>query len=116
MADTGYDKLKRIADGIIAAGQAPIVIDSKRLLESPESVLRNLCQKVGIDFISSMLSWEAGPKKDDGVWAAYWYHNAHRSTGFAPYQPKSEPFPERLKALLDECQLLYDELLPWAIS
>jgi hypothetical protein len=40
LADTGYDKLKRIADGIIAAGQAPIVIDSKRLLESPESVLR----------------------------------------------------------------------------
>ena len=116
LADTGYDKLKRIADGIIAVGQAPIVIDSKRLLESPESVLRNLCQKVGIDFISSMLSWEAGPKKDDGVWAPHWYHNAHRSTGFAPYQPKPEPFPERLKALLDECQLLYDELLPWAIS
>ncbi len=63
LADTGYDKLKRIADGIIVAGRTPIVIDSKRLLESPESVLRNLCGKVGVDFHSSMLSWEAGPKK-----------------------------------------------------
>jgi len=116
LADTGYDKLKRIADGSIVAGRTPIVIDSKRLLESPESVLRNLCGKVGVDFHSSMLSWEAGPKKDDGVWAPHWYHNAHRSTGFVPYKPKSEPFPDRLRPLLEECQLLYDSLLPWAIT
>jgi len=63
-----------------------------------------------------MLSWEAGPKKDDGVWAPHWYHNAHRSTGFVPYKPKSEPFPDRLRPLLEECQLLYDSLLPWAIT
>ncbi len=116
LADTGYDKLKRIADEIIAAGRSPVVIDSKRLLESPESVLSNLCGKVGVDFSPSMLSWEAGPKKDDGVWAPHWYHNAHRSTGFVPYEPKSEPFPDRLKPLLEECQLLYDSLLPWAIT
>ncbi len=116
LADTGYDKLKRIADGIVAAGQIPIVIDSKRLLESPESVLKNLCEKVDIVFSPSMLSWEAGPKKDDGVWAPHWYHNAHRSTGFVAYKPKSEPFPEQLKPLLDECQSLYDQLIQWSID
>lgn len=116
LADTGYDKLKRIADGIVAAGQTPIVIDSKRLLDSPESVLRSLCRKVGIDFSLSMLSWEAGPKKDDGVWAPHWYQNAHQSTGFVPYKPKSETFPEQLRPLLDECQSLYDQLVQWSID
>lgn len=116
LADTGYDKLKLIADRIVAAGQTPIVIDSKRLLESPESILRELCGKLDIDFNPSMLSWEAGSKTYEGVWAPHWYHNAHRSTGFVPYQSKTEPFPERLKPLLDECQSLYDELLPWAIG
>jgi len=115
LADTGYDKLKRIADKILAEGQTPIVIDSKRLLESPESVLKNLCEKVNIDFDLSMLFWEAGPKKYEGVWAPHWYHNAHRSTGYVPYKPKTEPFPVRLKPLLDECQPLYDQLLPFAI-
>ncbi len=115
LADTGYDKLKAIADGILAEGQRPIVIDSKRLLESPEVVLEKLCERIGIDFHRTMLSWKAGPKEADGVWAPHWYHNVHQSTGFVPYAPKTEPFPERLKPLLDQCQPLYDELLPHAI-
>lgn len=116
LADTGYDKLKQLADAIVAKGQKPVVIDSKRLLESPESILRQLCDRVGIEFVDSMLSWEAGPKPDEGVWAPHWYHNAHRSTGFVAYKPKTETFPERLQPLLEECQVLYNELLPFAIQ
>ena len=116
LSDTGYDKLKQLADAIVAKGQEPVVIDSKRLLESPESILRQLCDRVGIQFEESMLSWEAGPKPDEGVWAPHWYLNAHRSSGFVAYKPKTEEFPERLQPLLEECQELYDELLPFAIE
>ncbi|MBT6381590.1 MAG: sulfotransferase family protein [Opitutales bacterium] len=116
LSDTGYDKLKQLADAIVAKGQEPVVIDSKRLLESPESILRQLCDRVGIQFEESMLSWEAGPKPDEGVWAPHWYHNAHRSSGFVAYKPKTDEFPERLQPLLEECQELYDELLPFAIE
>ena len=116
LSDTGYDKMKQLADAIVAKGQEPVVIDSKRLLESPESILRQLCDRVGIQFEESMLSWEAGPKPDEGVWAPHWYHNAHRSSGFVAYKPKTEEFPERLQPLLEECQELYDELLPFAIE
>lgn len=28
-----------------------------------------------------MLSWPAGPKPYDGVWAPWWYAQTHRSTG-----------------------------------
>ncbi len=115
LADTGYDKLKALADAIVARGGEPIVIDSRRLLESPESVLRALCRRVEIAFDPAMLLWPAGPKPFDGVWAPHWYANVHRSTGFASHVPKTEPFPENLRPLLEECQELYDALLPYAL-
>ncbi|NOY05394.1 MAG: hypothetical protein GXO82_01980 [Chlorobi bacterium] len=51
----------------------------------------------------------------DGVWAKYWYGGVHRSTGFKPYRPKSDPFPERLKPLLEECRPYYERLRELAI-
>lgn len=57
-----------------------------------------------------MLQWPAGPRPEDGVWAKYWYDSVHRSTGFAPYQPESTPFPDQLKPLLEECLPHYEEL------
>ena len=116
LADTGSDKLKQLADEIVAKGQEPVVIDSKRLLESPELILRQLCDRVGIEFEDCMLSWEAGSKADEGVWAPHWYQNAHLSTGFVAYKSKAEAFPKRLQPLLDECQELYDELMPFALQ
>ena len=50
-----------------------------------------------------MLSWEAGGNPADGVWAPYWYGNVHRSTGFVPYRPKSEPFPAELEEVFAVC-------------
>ena len=43
-----------------------------------------LCEAVGVAFDPAMLSWPAGPKPEDGVWAPYWYRSVHRSTGFGP--------------------------------
>lgn len=57
-----------------------------------------------------MLAWEAGPRPEDGAWARWWYHNVHASTGFQPFKEKSEPFPERLRPLLEECLPHYEAL------
>ena len=62
-----------------------------------------------------MLSWEAGGNAADGVWAPYWYGNVHRSTGFAPYRPKSEPFPVELEEVLAACSPHYEALREDAI-
>ena len=62
-----------------------------------------------------MLQWEAGPKPYDGLWAPHWYANVHRSTGFAPYQRKTNPVPDHLRPLIDACQPYYAELLERAI-
>ena len=116
ISDTGYPKLKGLCDAITEAGQEPIVIDSKILLQSPKRTLEKLCEKLGISFSDTMLSWPEGPKAEDGVWAPHWYHNVHRSTGFAPYHPKTELFPSELQGILEECQPLYDALSPWVLK
>lgn len=93
-----------------------LVLDAKPLLQNPEAVLNELCNQLGISFDSAMLSWEPGPRAEDGAWAPYWYHNLHRSTGFSPYQEKSEPFPEHLKPLAQQCLPHYLTLLDHAIG
>ena len=115
LLDTGLEMQTRLYEYLRDRGQDPPVLDSREVLLDPETVLRRLCDRIGIPFDRAMLRWEAGPKAVDGPWAPHWYHNLHRSTGFAPYREKSEPFPERLKPLLDECRPHYKRLYERAI-
>lgn len=62
-----------------------VILNSEDLLANPESVLQKLCRHLDISFDKSMLSWQKGGRKEDGVWAKYWYKNVHQSTGFLPF-------------------------------
>jgi hypothetical protein len=109
---TQVDLLHELRD----LGQDPIIIDSKELLLSPNRILRQLCDHVELEFDESMLNWPVGPLPDDGVWAKHWYHNVHESTGFQKYRAKSEPFPNWLLPVLQECKPCYDELYSHALK
>ncbi|MGB1309272.1 MAG: sulfotransferase family protein, partial [Oceanihabitans sp.] len=76
----------------------------------------NLCNLIGIPFNTKMLHWKAGARQEDGVWAKYWYANIHKSKGFLEYKPKTQPFPEHLKPLLQECMPHYNKLLKYVIN
>ena len=91
------------------------IVDSREILLNPRDILTQLCAQLGLEFDEAMLHWNAGPKPEDGVWAGIWYANVHRSTGFEPYAEKSEPFPEHVRPLLDECQPLYEKLRSHAL-
>ena len=56
------------------------------VLLKPEKSLRILCDEIKIPFDKKMLKWEKGPKKEDGVWAKYWYKNVHKSSCFKKYK------------------------------
>lgn len=116
LADTGLKVQHDLLIALRAVGQSPPVLDARLLLSDPRSVLCQLCNRLGLRFDGSMLSWEAGGNAADGVWAPYWYGNVHRSTGFAPYRPKSEPFPAELEDVLVACSEHYDVLHRDAIS
>jgi len=112
---TSLPRQVELMERIVDTGHKPIVIESKRLLTDPESTLRAICDRLGLGFEAGMLSWPTGPKPEDGVWAPHWYHNVHTSTGFDPYQAKTEPFPKHLEPLLERCRPLYARLVEHSI-
>jgi hypothetical protein len=116
LADTGYAVQVQLLEHLTGRGRPPAVLDSSLLLQDPEPILGELCRRLGVTFDPRMLSWEAGPRPEDGVWAPHWYAGVHRSTGFAPYRPKRDPVPHRLQPLLDQCRPLYETLAREAIT
>jgi hypothetical protein len=72
----------------VQLGASTPVIDSADFLRAPEAYLRWLCSYAGVEFTDVMLSWRAGPRASDGVWAPYWYDAVQTSTGFEPYRPR----------------------------
>ena len=116
LRDTGLPEQIEILDCMLRGGTEPVVLDAKELLLDPPGVLRSACERLGIPFDEAMLSWPAGPKQEDGIWAKHWYENVHASTDFEPYSSGEEPFPERLEPLLEECLPLYERLRGYAVS
>lgn len=116
IADTGFDELCSILDSILDAGDTPIVVDSATLLQDPPAVLAALCERIGMRFDEAMLSWPAGPKPEDGVWAKHWYDSVWKSTGWQPYRPKNVELNTAAQSILDDARSAYDRLAEYAIQ
>jgi len=99
-----FSKLRR------ESGVAPVVLDARDVLADPAGMLRQLCERLEIPFQETMLSWRAGRRKTDGVWARHWYAAAEASTCFQAYRPKDTELPRELKPLLAECMKYYGRL------
>lgn len=111
LEDTGLPQQLEIFDKVRReTGAVPPVLDSKDVLEDPRTLLTRLCEALSIPVLDEMFSWPAGAQDTDGVWAKHWYDSVNRSTGFQPYRPKTEHFPEALQDLLAECLPIYEEL------
>jgi hypothetical protein len=91
-------------------GRIPPVIDSRDVLQDPEGQLRLLCRALDVSFRMEMLSWPAGARDTDGVWAKHWYASVEGSTTFRPWAPKTVPLPPRLRDLHVECVRYYERL------
>jgi hypothetical protein len=106
---------RRDVHGRRSAPSLPIVVDAKDVLESPERILRLLCDAIGVEFDDAMLSWPPGLRDTDGIWAKHWYDEVARSTSFQPYRPKEDPVPERLCEIHDRCRECYDRLYQYRL-
>jgi hypothetical protein len=91
-------------------GHAPPVIDADDVLLNPEAMLTRLCARLGIPFDPAMLSWPAGPKPFDGVWAPHWYNAVWASTGFGQPPGEAPPLPDSLRRIADEARPFYERL------
>ena len=91
-------------------GSVPLVLDARDVLGDPPGMLHRVCDVLGVPFTTAMLSWPAGKRETDGVWARHWYDAVERSTGFQPYAPKPDEVPAQLTGVLAECEELYARL------
>jgi len=91
-------------------GKSAVILDSDELLKKPEKVLSILCKRISIPFDSAMLSWKAGKRAEDGVWAPYWYSNVHQTTGFSVLPKEDKELPKNYQSLHDECLPFYQQL------
>ena len=86
------------------------VVDAADILRHPRPMLESLCAALGVPFDPSMLSWPAGPRPTDGVWAPHWYDGVWKSAGFGPYREPSVDLPAALEPLARECRPFYEEM------
>lgn len=93
-----------------ATGDVPPVIDAADVLRNPEGTLRRLCRAVGVEFDPAMLSWPAGLRPTDGIWAKHWYDDVARSTCFQPYESKRYDVPVEFDHIHKRCRECYAEL------
>jgi hypothetical protein len=108
--DIGILQQIRLLDVLTTGAEVPPIIDAADFLRDPESYLRWLCDWLGIDFTARMLSWTAGPRDSDGVWAPHWYDAVWASTGFEPYRPREVRLDARGEAVADVCRPAYERL------
>ncbi len=87
--DIGLAQQATLYDEIAAAtGTPPPVVDAGDFLRAPEPYLRALCELLDIGFSARMLSWPAGRRDTDGIWAPHWYAAVEASTGFEPWRAR----------------------------
>ena len=111
LPDTGLPQQLEIFDAMRRQSDAvPPVIDSRDLLTNPEALWRKLCERLGVAFTPRMLSWPAGRRDTDGIWAKHWYDQVERSTCFAAYRAKTGELPPHLDSLERECRPYYEQL------
>jgi hypothetical protein len=97
-------------------GEAPPVIDARAVLENSEGQLRLLCDALGVPFLDCMLSWPAGLRATDGVWAKYWYDAVMQSTGFERYRPPTQALPGHLAEVLAAAERIYARLYAYRLG
>ena len=116
VADTGLSEQVELVNAIVSRGGTPIVLEAATVLRNPEGVLRELCTRLDLDFNDAMLTWPAGPKPEDGVWAKHWYSSVQTSTGFRPFVAKDATLLPAVETALAEAMALYDQLLPYVVE
>lgn len=114
LADIGIvrqrELFEREADRL---GRAPPVVEGNDILRDPSGMLSRLCEALGIAYTDAMLSWPAGRRDTDGVWAPAWYAAVEQSTCFgAPAASMADEvrLPDHLRRVADAARPHYDAL------
>lgn len=107
--DLGFEQQHRLYQHVVEKiDPDPLVISADSVLQNPADAMKAICDKADIKFDNNMLSWPAGKRESDGVWAPHWYKNVENSTGFATQEKRALKLdPQQLK-IAERCQPYYE--------
>jgi len=114
--EVGFPEQRALYDLVTALnGSAPPVVDSDDLLENPHGMTAAFCEAVGIPFIESALTWEAGGDPSEHSWwdGGSFHANLAQSTGLTPQKRKYvdlENTPDRVKRVYRRMMPHYQHL------
>lgn len=114
--EVGFPEQRALYDLVMALnGSAPPVVDSDDLLENPHGMTAAFCEAVGIPFIESALTWEAGGDPSEHSWwdGGSFHANLAQSTGLTPQKRKYvdlENTPDRVKRVYRRMMPHYQHL------
>ena len=126
--DVPPERIERMINGVVRQlelfereadrlGRAPPVIESADVLRAPGPALRALCAAIDLPFRAEMLSWPAGRRRSDGVWAPAWYDQVERSTGFRARPEGAVPvLPPALARVAEAADPYYAALARWRLE
>ncbi len=98
-------------------GAAPPVVEGADVLADPPRALARLCAALDVPFDEAMLSWPAGSRDSDGVWAPAWYEAVERSTGFeTPERGEARALTDDLRRIADQAQPHYQALARYRLG
>uniref|UniRef100_A0A6U4DUP7 Branched-chain-amino-acid transaminase n=2 Tax=Phaeomonas parva TaxID=124430 RepID=A0A6U4DUP7_9STRA len=101
------------------ASRPPVVVCYEDLVAMPRETMQAMCEALGVAFDEAMMSWPAGPKPCDGLWAQHWYDSVHKSTCFDPQVGKKrnlQPLSPELKRILRAAVPAYQYLREHALD
>tara|TARA_R110002167_G_scaffold27509_2_gene93495 strand:+ start:3807 stop:4538 length:732 start_codon:yes stop_codon:yes gene_type:complete len=117
LADIGFTEQAALFDLVCdLTGKAPPVLDATDIRRNPEAALRSLCTALGLEFSQNMLSWPAGRRVSDGVWATHWYDSVINSTGFAPPEQTEPDVPDMHRSIVDAAMPIYAHMKQYAVT
>jgi hypothetical protein len=118
LEDIGVVRQRELFDHVAdRLGRAPPVVEGADVLVDPRRVLGALCAALDIPFRDEMLSWPAGRRGSDGVWAPAWYEAVERSTEFAmPEGKPASPLPDDIRRIADRARPHYEALARYRLQ
>jgi hypothetical protein len=105
--------------------EMPVVIDADDLLCSPATIMQGYCNRVGLPYAPTMLTWDPGPVLEwlpqKGAAASEWesgpFANVFRSSGFvcgrsggATVEQNMDRLSKETRAVLERRWDLYEEM------
>ena len=106
--ELGYPQQFEIIKFLKKTNQSYKIIDSEDLLKNPKDVLSDWCESINIDFDKSMLKWEKGNHKYDGIWWRHWYDNVINTTRFQKYKEKDITIENEFDSIYNEAMKYYN--------